>query len=414
VTVMMEKPELLLLCHRIPFPPDKGDKIRSYQLLRYLCKYYRVYLGCFIDDPEDVQHVTFLRKMCESCLCIEISPRLNRIKSLIGLFSGQAMTVPFYSNTRMSNWVDRVVARKSIKHCVVFSSSMAQYLIEKDLKNINFVVDFVDVDSDKWRQYAGTKPWPTSWLFRREADKLLAFEKNVASIASNSLLVSSVEAALFRKLVPGLGNKIGFYNNGVDTDYFDPDIEFENPYLHEGDNRILVFTGAMDYWPNVDAVRWFANSIFPKLSQNDSSLRFYIVGRNPTRDVIALESLHGVAVTGRVDDIRPYLKFSDAAVAPMRIARGVQNKILEAMAMEKVVLSSDQAREGIDAELGSEILLSNTVDDYCEYLPKILERECGHIGKQARLRVLRDFNWDHSLPIIGRLLEGNKEFAHDQ
>jgi sugar transferase (PEP-CTERM/EpsH1 system associated) len=410
----MEKPELLLLCHRIPFPPDKGDKIRSFQLLRYLCQHYRVYLGCFIDDPEDAQHVAFLNGMCESCFCIEINPRLSRIKSLIGLLSGQAMTVPFYNNIHMSKWVEKLVSEQSIKRCVVFSSSMAQYLIGKDLKNISFVVDFVDVDSDKWRQYADKKPWPANWLFRREADKLLEFERYIASIADNSLLVSSVEADLFRQLVPGLGKKIDFYNNGVDADYFDPTIEFDNPYLHERGNKVLVFTGAMDYWPNVDAVKWFASSIFPRLLQKTPSLRFYIVGRNPTRDVIKLESRHGVVVTGRVDDIRPYLKFADAVVAPMRIARGVQNKILEAMAMEKVVMSSDQALEGIDAELGSEILLSNSVDDYAEYLPKILDRQCGHIGTQARLRVLRDFNWDQSLPLLGRLLEGDKEFAHDQ
>jgi sugar transferase (PEP-CTERM/EpsH1 system associated) len=405
-----EKPSLLYLCHRIPYPPDKGDKIRSYHLLRYLTERYSVSLGCFVDDEDDWQHLDFLKAQCHEVFCLPLNPLWCRLKSLQGLLNNEAITVPYYTASPMQAWVNEQLGKYNIGRCVVFSSAMAQYLTDGSGQGRRIVIDLVDVDSDKWRQYAATKPFPMGWLYRREADKLLQFEQKVSALADRSFFVSSAEAKLFKNLSPGLEHKIGFYNNGVDTDFFDPRRDYKNPYWQHPNPctpsaPVLVFTGAMDYWPNVDAVVWFAETIFPPLKSMYPELTFYIVGRNPTRKVKNLEAIAGVSVTGRVDDVRPYLKYATAVVAPMRIARGVQNKILEAMAMEKIVMTSEAGLEGIDAELGAEILLTNAVEDYQEFLPSILNSGGSTIGHAARLKVLKDFNWSHTLPAVGQWLE---------
>lgn len=398
-----DKPSLLYLCHRIPYPPDKGDKIRSYHLLRYLTRHYQVSLGCFWDEEDDRRHITTLETLCREVLCLPLKPLQSRIKSLSGLLQNEPVTLPYYANAAMQQWVNAQLTGRKIQRCVVFSSAMAQYLLDACGQDRRIVIDLVDVDSDKWRQYARSKPFPMSWLYRREADKLLEFEQKITALADRSFLVSSAEARLFKRLSPALANKIGFYNNGVDTDYFDPALEYADPY--PGSAPVLVFTGAMDYWPNVDAVVWFVQHIFPALRQLKPNLQFYIVGRNPTRKVRSLATVEGVVVTGKVADVRPYLQYAAAAVAPMRLARGVQNKILEAMAMEKVVLTSEAGLEGIEAELGAEILLTNSLDDYLEFLPMVLQHGGHAIGRAARLKVLQDFNWEHTLPQVGQWLE---------
>lgn len=409
----VEKPSLLYLCHRIPYPPDKGDKIRSYHLLRYLTEHYNVSLGCFWDDPEDRQYISYLKMLCSEVFCLPLDPLISRFKSLKGLLSGEAITLPYYANTVMEKWVRSQLVERNIKRCVVFSSAMAQYLTDVCKKDRRIVVDFVDVDSDKWRQYSETKSFPMNWLYRREAEKLLEFERKASALADYSFLVSSAESQLFKRLAPDLEHKIGYYNNGVDTDFFDPDQDYKDPYRNP--SPILVFTGAMDYWPNVDAVEWFVRSVFPVLRRMEPSLMFYIVGRNPTRKVRCLEEINGVIVTGKVDDVRPYLKYATAVVAPLRLARGVQNKVLEAMAMEKVVMTSSAGLEGIDAELGAEILLTNSLEDYQEFLPNILKNNAFSIGEAARAKVLRDFNWNQTLPKVGEYLElpVTKELEHE-
>lgn len=399
----MNKPKLLFLCHRIPYPPNKGDKIRSYHLLRFLCRSYRVYLGCFVDDPDDLVYVDFLQELCEDFAFFEISPVYKKIVSLTALFTREPLTLPYYRDERLSQWADTTVSREGIARCVVFSSSMGQYLYSDVLSDMRSVVDLVDVDSDKWRQYSKQKYWPVSWLYRREANLLLEVERALISRSEQSLLVSSSEANLMKHLTPGLSDKIDYYNNGVDAEYYDPCLKSVSPY--EPSAQVLAFTGAMDYWPNVDAVRWFTNHIFPQLRARYPKLEFYIVGRNPVRDVETLSRIEGVIVTGKVDDVRPYLKYASAVVAPLRVARGIQNKILEAMAMKNRVMASSQGLEGINAELGSEVLLTNTLEDYLEYLPKILNGECDSMGESARQRILTDFDWESSLPIISRFLE---------
>ncbi len=391
------KEPLLFLAHRIPYPPNKGDKIRSWHLLKFLAERYRIYLASFIDDPYDWQYTDVVRDICEDCCFIALNSKKAKMKSLRAFVQGRALSEPYFYNAKIQRWVDAAVAEQGIKKAVVYSSPMAQYVLDQDRLSSR-VVDFVDVDSDKWRQYAWQKSWPLSWVYRREAKKLFQFEHKVANAFDASLFVSAAEADLFRQMAPDTATKVGHYNNGVDFDYFDPQQTLPNPY--KTDDFVLVFTGAMDYWPNIDAVCWFASEIWPGISARYPHARFYVVGSNPSREVKALSAIERVQVTGRVEDIRPYIAHASAAVAPLRVARGIQNKVLEAMAMAVPVIVSPQGLEGIAAKSGEEVLLANTPVDYVDAVDRLMKGECSDLGRSAQNFVQAQFSWQQNLPVV--------------
>jgi len=392
---------LLYLAHRIPYPPNKGDKIRSWHLLKHLAERYHVHLGTFVDDAADWQHVDKVRQSCASTCLARLNPRLARIRSLGALAAGRALSVDYYRDAGLARWVDSTVRQHDIRRVLVFSSPMAQYAMA--MRQARRVIDFVDIDSDKWRQYAEKKHGPMRWLYGYEARRLLHFEQRVAAAFDASLFVSRPEAELFRQLAPGLGDRIGYFSNGVDTDYFAPSPSLENPYPR--DVAAVTFTGAMDYWPNIDAVQWFANDIFPQVRQVNPNAHFYIVGSRPSAEVQALAALPGVHVTGTVPDVRPYLAYAQLAVAPLRIARGIQNKVLEAMAMAKPVVVSPQALEGIDAEPGREILVAATARDFAETVIRQLQQPSPAFGQRAREKVVSQYGWASNLARVDALLE---------
>ena len=393
--------DLLLLIHRIPYPPNKGDKIRSYHLLKHLAQHYRVHLATFVDDEDDWQHVPTVQALCASSYFGKLNPLTGKLRSLAALASTRSLSFDYYRSGEMQAWVDQTMAAHKIGRVLVFSSPMAQYA--EAYPAARRVVDFCDVDSDKWRQYAGQKPWPMSWLYRREADTLLAYERHVAATCDASLFVSDPEAQLFRTLAPESAAKIGWFNNGVDTDYFSPERSYERPYA--AGERPLVFTGAMDYWPNIDAVQWFATDIFPALLAAHPALRFYIVGARPTAAVSALGQLPGVTVTGTVPDVRPYIHHAEVTVAPLRIARGIQNKVLEAMAMARPMVVSPQALEGIDAAPGSELLLADGAAAFIATLSSLVANPNPALGGAARSKVERQYSWPSNLARIEARLE---------
>jgi sugar transferase (PEP-CTERM/EpsH1 system associated) len=398
-----ERPPLLFLCHRIPYPPNKGDKIRAFHLLRHLARHFRIHLATFVDDPADWSYTGDVDALCETTDFAPLSPTRARMRSISALATGEPLTLPYYRDRGLAKRVASIVARHEIDHAVVYSAAMAQYLPEGAVFHRR-VLDFVDVDSNKWLQYSARKPWPWSWVYRRESHRLLSYERTLAERFDAGLFVSSAEADLFRSLAPEVACRIGHYDNGVDSTYFSPGRNYERPF--PADARVLVFTGAMDYWPNVDAVCWFADEVFPALRKVDSRLAFYIVGTNPAPQVQALAKREGIHVTGRVPDVRPYLEHALAAVAPMRVARGVQNKVLEAMAMARPVLLTARGLEGIGACDGEHVLLGETADDYARHLKGLLGERYGNIGERARALVRRRFAWDSCLPEVVALLAG--------
>ena len=336
---------ILYLVHRLPYPPNKGDKVRSYHLLRHLLKQHRVFLGTFVDHPDDEQHVATLAGLCPDLHVERLNPTLAKIGSLGGLLRGEALSLAFYRSAGMQRWVSEVAHQHPLQASVVFSSPMAQYA-QALLPEVPMLVDFVDVDSAKWTQYADQHAWPMSWVYAREGRALLAYERAVTLQSQQSFFVTPNEVSLFLQSAPECRGKVASVSNGVDADFFRPDAGLPNPFA--AGQRAIVFTGAMDYWPNVDAAVWFATEALPVLRQRHPDLTFYIVGRDPASKVQALAGPH-VVVTGTVSDVRPYLQHASAVVAPLRVARGIQNKILEAMAMEQPVVTVTSCADAIGA-----------------------------------------------------------------
>jgi sugar transferase (PEP-CTERM/EpsH1 system associated) len=384
---------LLYLVHRMPYPPNKGDKVRSYHLLKHLAEKHQVYVGTFIDDPDDAVHIDKLRALCAGLHVAPLNPVRARIDSLAGLLHGEALTLRYYRDAGLQRWVQQTVQRERIDAVVVFSSSMAQYA---DKLGLPMLVDFVDVDSAKWTQYADQHRWPMSWLYRREGQQLLAYERAIASRSERAFFVTEKETALFRSLAPECTDQVEAVSNGVDADYFAPDPARASPFA--AGELPIVFTGAMDYWPNIDAVTWFAQDMLPRLRERWPALRFHIVGRSPSAALRALAS-DTVAVSGTVPDVRPYLQHAAVVVAPLRLARGIQNKILEAMAMGRPVVAASDCAEAIGAAAGTELLYAADADAFVREIDTLLRSPAravaiGHAGRQ---RVLRDYSWSAHL-----------------
>jgi sugar transferase (PEP-CTERM/EpsH1 system associated) len=389
---------LLFLAHRIPFPPNKGDKIRSFHLLRHLAARYEIHLGAFVDDPDDWQYRDALKPYCASIKLLPLHPRRAKLASLSGLLSGEALTLPYYRSRAFARWAAGLAAAGTVTRGLAFSSAMAQFMPSGLARR---VLDMVDVDSDKWTQYAPTQRWPLSWVYAREGRKLAEWEARAAQDFDATLLVSEDEAALLQQRVPQARNRIGAFENGVDADYFSPARDYPDPY--PSDVQGVVFTGAMDYWPNVDAVTWFAERIFPAVRAAVPGAQFTIVGSRPTEVVLALARQPGVVVTGGVPDVRPWLAHAACAVAPLRIARGVQNKVLEAMAMARPVVASAQAAEGLRAEAGRDYLLAQGEADFARAVVDRLQTAAS--AAQARDCILANYDWARNLGAIDSLFE---------
>lgn len=400
---------LLFLCHRIPYPPNKGDKVRAFHLLRFLAQRYRVYLGTFVDREEDWQYRAYLTQLCGGeCHFVRLNPRLAKIYALLGFLNRQPLTLPYYRNRSMQRWVDGILEKEAVKCIVLYSSPMGQYVMDR--MEYRRIMDFVDVDSQKWYQYAMGCRGISRWIYRREAEKLLHFERQVAKTFDQVTLVSEKEADLFRLLAPESDQTIGFWENGVNADYFSKDRIYSTPY-QPGDH-VLIFTGAMDYWANVDAVCWFSESVFPLVYEKNPKARFVIAGNRPTEAVINLGEHPGVWVVGGVPDMRPYLAYATLAVVPMRIAQGIQNKILEAFAMSLPVVATSKAMEGVRLTSNLKTWIADKPEDMAQKVIQLLSEEEGKTlrkscGLEGRDVVVKQYNWEKNLQRIETMVEGD-------
>ncbi|MCK7583148.1 MAG: TIGR03087 family PEP-CTERM/XrtA system glycosyltransferase [Chromatiales bacterium] len=399
--------DLLFLVHRIPYPPNKGDKIRSFHLLNYLSARYRVHLGAFVDSAKDLEYRDVVSEYCASAWLGRLSPRQAKLRSLAGLLTGEALTLPYYRGSTLPDWIRDVTRAYAIRRVLVYSSAMAQFVLGPEFEHWRRVIDFVDMDSDKWRQYSLSQRFPLSWIYRRESRRLLAFEREVATRFDASLFVSSQEAALFAQGSGVDPSSLRVLRNGVDTAYFSADPARPSPFTTPGPH--LVFTGAMDYWANIEGVVWFVESILPAIRRAIPRVEFHIVGMNPAPRVQGLARTPGVQVTGGVPDIRPYVQHASVVVAPLRIARGIQNKVLEAMSMARPVVSTTQALEGIEAGDGRDVRRADEADAFARAVIELLTGADGaRLGHAARGLIERDFVWETSLRQLDEVLNGDR------
>ena len=396
--------DILFLCHRIPFPPDRGDKIRSCNLLKRLAQVAPVHVGCFADDDRDMGFAGELAAIAQSH-CLLRRDKSKVVAGLTGLAKREPLLVSLFDHPGLHQWVAQTLADRPIRAVVAYSAQMAHFVPALP-SGVRFLMDFVDFDSAKYAAYGAQGSGPMGWVNRREGRVLLDFERRVAARADICTFVSEAEAALFRA-ASGLGpDRIVPLENGVALDYFDPAAPF--PPVDHGDGPLLVFTGQMDYRPNVEAVDSFARQTLPAIRAVHPTARFAIVGRNPSKAVEALAARTGVIVTGGVPDVRGWLAAADIVVAPLRIARGIQNKVLEAMAMARPVVASPQAAEGIDAQDERHFLIAANPAEEAAKINALLAdpARAVQIGLAARARMEARYRWSATLAHLPDLLFG--------
>jgi sugar transferase (PEP-CTERM/EpsH1 system associated) len=395
-------PDLLFLTQRLPYPPIKGEKIRPLQILKYLTHWYDVYLGCLIDDPADVQYIDTVRAMCRDIHVARLNRKVARLTCLRGMLTGESLSVTFFRDGGLTRWVRDVVARTRPAVIFVNSGNMAPYVLDLPKRETR-ICDLADVDSEKWRAYAEVTRGPMGLVYRREWRRVAMLERRIADAFDVSSFVSEPEAALFRRLVPDRAGRIRGVSSGVDHRYFDPALAFAPVF--DTSLPTFVFTGTMDYPPNVDAVVWFTTAILPLIRRSVPTAQFYIVGNGPSAEVQRLAGIEGVFVTGRVPDVRPYVAHATAAVAPMRIARGIQNKVLEAMSLGKPVVLTSGALEGIEAKPGTDAVLADTAEAFAAACCRLAADDDGAaIGAAARALIVRDYDWSARLRRFDDLL----------
>ncbi len=393
--------EILFLAHRVPWPPDRGDKIRSFHILNKLKTMAPVHVGAFADDARDMGFAEAERVELAS-LYVELRDKPQWLAGIEALAKDKPVSLTSFGSRTMQDWVDERLASGSISHIFVFSGQMAQY-VSSDFGG-RLIMDFVDVDSAKFESYADEGNQFMRWINAREGKKLAAFEAEIAVRADASLFVSEAEAALFRER-SGAENVVGV-GNGIDTVFYDPAATFKK--LHPVfPDPLIVFTGQMDYRPNIEAVTDFAQNALPAIRATNPDTTFAIVGRNPTEAVSALSALPGVQVPGAVDDVRTWLAGADVVVAPLRIARGIQNKVLEAMAMAKPVVASKAAAEGIDAKDKKHFRVAKSVADEAKIVSELLSDVDSRLqlGAAARAHVAAHYGWAEQLAALDRIMQ---------
>jgi len=399
---------ILFLAHRLPFPPDRGDKIRSHHVLKALARIAPVHVGCFGETIADKAAELELAEIAESH-CMPMRDKPLPLAGIEALVRREPVSLAAFRHPALSGWIMRTLARHAIDTIYVFSGQMGQYVPESWSGRL--VVDLVDVDSAKFAAYADEAGGPVGWIHAREERLLAAEEARLAARADHTLLISEAEAALFTsRLPPESRANISVLGNGIDSRMFDPAGVAPHPVLTEPGPHI-VFTGQMDYPPNVEAALRTAERLMPLIRTVHSTAQFHIVGRAPAPELTALEGRNGARVWGEVPDVKPFLAGADLVLAPLTIARGVQNKVLEAMAMALPVVLTPATAAGIPGTDGIHFAIAETDEALAERALALLSDELAALtlGQAARRFVVEEMSWSAMLAPLPGFLGRAKE-----
>jgi len=396
--------DILFLAHRVPFPPNRGDKIRAHHLLKRLAECAPVHLGCFAESEADRAAIAEVDAIAASH-CV-----VDRRKPLVlagaeAVLAGKPVSLTAFCSPRLDHWVRQALARGTISTIVVFSGQMGQYVPDDFAGQV--LVDLCDVDSAKFESYA--EAGERAWLNRREARLLAVEEQRLGVRADATFLISDNEADLYRSRLqqPTLVD-IRVMGNGIDTDLFDPSRVTPQCDMAKQAGPNISFVGQMDYRPNEEAVLWAARELMPELRKRYPEAVLHVVGRNPTASVRACGEVPGVQVWGEVPDVKPFVASAKAVMAPLAIARGVQNKVLEAMSMARPVVLTQDAATGIDGVDGEHWLLSERdAEAMTAHLATLLDDpdRAERIGANARAFVQSNHSWASMLKPVETLID---------
>ena len=389
--------KILYLCQRIPFPPDRGDRIPVYHQIRRLAKTHEIVVGSLAHTGTR-KNAEMLEKESGVKVLAPDHSRWNQISGMISAFlRGQPLSLGYFGNSELQRLINRELTENQFDAVIVFSSSMAQYVENRG--NITRIMNFCDVDSLKWESLARKSYWPMRWIYLRESRTLLAYERKIAALFDASCVVSRNEADLFNKYVPGIA--VDILENGVDVAYF-------SALARKTDGINIVFVGVMDYPPNVEAVTFFANHVWIRIRNAHPHARFFIVGSKPAKSVLRLAQIPGIEVTGYVPDVRPYLAAATVSIAPLGTARGVQNKILEAMAVGVPVLTTPDVAKGLPP--GAEQLVFTADRDAEVFAGTLLDLIKNEAVREKRAAEAAEFTrlncvWETKLRMLDALID---------
>jgi sugar transferase (PEP-CTERM/EpsH1 system associated) len=398
--------EILFISHRIPFPPDRGDKIRSHHILKHLAQLAPVHVATFADDALDFSAESDLAGVAASHCLVRRSKPLP-LAAAEAMVTGKPISLTAFHSGKLAAYIDRVLATRPISTIYVFSGQMGQYVPQHFAGRV--VSDFVDVDSAKFDAYAIRDGGLKGWAENREARLLRAEEARIAHHADVSTLISDEEAALFRSRLPAADRDrvdVRTLANGIDSVAFDPAQVTVEPRLADMPFPRLIFTGQMDYAPNIDACVRAATRIMPLVRHRFPQASFHVVGRNPTEPLMALSDRDGIHVWGRVPEVQPWLAGADLALVPLEIGRGVQNKVLEAMAMALPIVLTPQAATGIGARNEHELALADddaALASACIALLADVDRARA-MGNAARDYVVGQASWEAAMRQLPELV----------
>ena len=389
---------ILYLCHRFPYPPNSGAKVRAFNTIRHLSQRHHVVVATLETEPGEAARGAGLSAYCAQYIYEPLSPLASKLRMALSLLSTAPATMGAFRNLRLKRRVADMMAHERFDMVMVHSSSVVQY-VDLDV-DCPLFIDFVDMDSQKWLVYARHRGFPLNIGYWLEGTKLARAE---AALARHARLSTCATAAETESLLDmAAGTPADWFPNGVDLEFFHPSDE---PY----ETDLLSFIGRMDYYPNAECMVDFCTNVLPLIRQRRPDVRLSIVGAEPTAEVRRLGALSGVEVTGTVDDVRPWVWRSAATVAPLNIARGTQNKILEAMAMGVPVVCSDLAARGVDAVVGEHLLAAHDQQGYADTIVGLLE-DCNardRLAAAGRRRVETHHNWEVAMARLDRLLEAH-------
>ncbi|HVP35642.1 MAG TPA: TIGR03087 family PEP-CTERM/XrtA system glycosyltransferase [Terriglobales bacterium] len=378
--------ETLFLTSRLPFPPNRGDKLRVFNFLKNLSRAGQIiHLLSFIGSEKEQEYLIELHKFCEKIVTVLLPPLASNLKAVFGLLDKIPLQVSYYRSNKMFREVKRMMDENKYDVIYVHLFRMAPYVL--NCKNVYKIVDLTDVVSKEIELSISHRSGIKKWIYNVEFPRIRSYETKISSEFDETWVISKHEAELLRKYSPY--SKIEVVPNGVDIDYFKPLNLEEDPYR-------LIFVGNLQIDHNIDAILYFYKEIFPVVRRKIPQTKFYIVGASPDHRLSNLARDKNVIITGLVDDLNLYLNQANIFVAPLRFSAGVQNKILEAMSAGLPVVCSDLANQGIKATPEREILIANNSLHFAEQLLYLLKNHerCKVIGLSAREFVKRNFKWE--------------------
>jgi sugar transferase (PEP-CTERM/EpsH1 system associated) len=386
---------IFFIGQRVPFPPDRGDKITTYNEIRHLSTKHEVHVFCLADGRRDLDNIPGLRRYAKSVTAVPVVGWASKLRALDAMLAGKPLSVAAFNEAKLHDAVTRKFSELQPDLIIVYSCNVAQYA--EHFPQVPRIMQFAELDSSRWGQFARRSRLPMRWVYALEERRFFAYERHIARSFSHALVCTAAEQRDFERLIPGA--PVSLVGNGVDLDYF----RSTGVAKRSGS---IVFTGVMDYFPNIDAVVWFCDEVLPIVQQQIPGAGLTICGSRPAAAVRRLAKRRGVTVTGRVPDTRPYMDEAELFIAPMRMARGIQNKLLEALAMGLPCVASQTAARGTVVQDGEGILAADDPEVFAEHVVRLLRDGAfrAAMASKARATAEANYRWEAQLTRLDQVI----------